>query len=163
MQQISSSKLVLFDYCSNWLSYIKDIHSCVQKRPALVPSLNEWTLPTSPILPFILPFLHRSKLFLNKIAINKNYNNLMSITNSTSKAYLLLYILKSIPLGSMLNHFYNNGIKMFYRSSVTTVTGYRLDDWSSIACRNRDISLLHHVKTASAINPLDTGGIFCFI
>jgi hypothetical protein len=80
-----------------------------------------------------------------------------------SEAYLLLYILKSIPLGSMLNNFYNNGSEIFYHSSVTKVIGYRLDDWSYIPCRNRDISLLHHVQTASAINPLGTGGIFCFI
>jgi len=63
----------------------------------------------------------------------------------------------------MLNHFYNNDFKMFYHSSVTKVTGYRLDEWSSIPCRNRDISLLHHIQTTSAINPLGTGGNSCFI
>jgi len=67
----------------------------------------------------ILPSLHRWKLFLNKVAINKNYGNLTYITNSMSKAYLLLYILKSLPLGSMLNHFYDNGSEIFYHSSVT--------------------------------------------
>ena len=66
------------------------------------------------------------------ISMYKNYGNLTSFTNSTSNTYLLLYILKSVSLGSMLHHFCNTGSEIFYDSSVTTATGYRLDDWSSV-------------------------------
>jgi len=146
------------------MAFMHPSHSFLCWKAPITGPFTEWmNLAHITNFTIILPFLNGWKLFLNKIAINKNYGNLTSITNAMSKAYLLLYILQSIPLGSMLNHFYNNGSETFYHSSVTKVTGYRLDDWSSIACRNRDISLLHHVQTDSAINPLGTGGIFCFM
>lgn len=135
-------------------------HSFLCSKASIMGPYTEWmNLAHITNFSIILPFWHRSKLFLNKMAINKNYNNLMSITNSMSKAYLLLYILKSIPLSSMLNNFYNNGFKMFYHSSVTKVTGvlFHVETGISLFCTMSRLPLQSIHWTLEAFSVLYRG------